>query len=282
MLIVSVMIYKGYLKMEKNVLNDERNKGADLYSGEIKITEIFGILLHKIIFIIIIAVVGFSLTFAYTKLFLTPMYKSSVKLSVYANPDTLSHEGQKGISYSELSAAQALANSYTVAIKTPTVADVIRNDVNGEFGYDLSSDDIIKMTSVSVIIDTFFIEVEVASSDKMIAYNVANSYSKNVKSIYELLHLGALNESIGAQIASSPYSPHVMRNSILGALIAAIIAGVYFVIRALSDTTVYSEREIDAITSLPTIGVVPEIVIPQDAKQEPWIVEDGGRISLDD
>ena len=93
---------------------------------EINLSELAAALLKKAWLIVVCAVIIGGLTFAYTANFITPMYRSSVKIYVNNRQNTSQNTG---ISSSDLATSQRLVATYINILSSDTVLQEVANCV---------------------------------------------------------------------------------------------------------------------------------------------------------
>ena len=265
--------------MEKRPSGANRDNNDSAWI-EISLGEILKIILSKALFIIVAGILAAALTFGYTAMFVTPLYRSSTTMYVFTNPES---PNKGAISNSEIAGAEVLANTFKYAIKESAVLEEIKEDLKKEYSIDISTAKISSMTDVSVVSDTSILKIYVSSPDAELAYRVADTYYRILPSLMKnTFKIGELSPIGKAVKATSPYTPNRVKNSVIGGVIGLFIAALFFVIRAVSDNTIYSEREIETFSSCPIVGDIPEIASIPSAKTETWLVEEAGEVRLND
>ena len=89
---------------------------------------------------------------------------------------------------------------------------------------------------------------------KLIADTIAQ---KGVERIREIVTNGDVQILDLAETPSTPFSPNVTTNTITGALVGLLLACVFFIIRALTDTTIWSEEDLTKQYDIPVLGSIP-------------------------
>ena len=64
-----------------------------------------------------------------------------------------------------------------------------------------------------------------------------------------------------ATVPKGAYSPNLTRNAAIGFAGGFLLAAVFFVMRALLDTTIYTSEEVQKVSRCPVIATVPMIVV---------------------
>ena len=90
---------------------------------QIELSELLRMLLSKWLWIVLAGVVAFCAVFACTKLLVTPKYESYITLYVYNNSEISAASG--AINSSDLQAAETLAGTYSVILRSNVVLDAV-------------------------------------------------------------------------------------------------------------------------------------------------------------
>ena len=184
----------------------------------ITIQKILGILLHRIRFIIPVAVVAGLLTFLYTNFFITPQYATSAMIFVqnYSKADAESDAAN---------AAKSDGNSSNNAIAKKIFSSDISGSSNlAKISVTLfqNSDKITALydgckVSFSVEEGTFYITISVTGSDPEKCANVANQISDMCNEVFhDNFAWGQLGIIRTAKVPAAPISPDKMRNTLIG------------------------------------------------------------------
>jgi capsular polysaccharide biosynthesis protein len=190
------------------------------------------------------ATVGFSLL-------QTPMYESSIKLFI----------GQENAiveTPSDVTGLQQLTLTMAEGVSTRPIAEaVIRQE-----SLRISPQDLLDNLSVEQIGATQFIQVTYEDSSPKRAQRVANAigeaFSKKVSDGSSTANAVSATVWERAALPSEPVSPNPMRNGLL-TLVAALMLGVGLtLLLKLLDDSWHSPEEVEQITGVLTIGVIPQ------------------------
>ncbi len=192
-------------------------------------------------------------TFAAIKLFVTPIYESSVSFYVY---NSAAETSNRTVNSADLEAAESLATTYSKILGSNTVLDAVLEDL-GNNGNDLSRKELSEMVNASVVTNTQLLEVVVSSSNARLACDIADSYAKVAPDEMErITKVGGVEVVDQPEIAEEPTSPRVVFDSAIGVAVGFIISIIILIFRMLSDKTIYLPEDIEEITVL---GSIPEI-----------------------
>ncbi len=197
----------------------------------------------------IVAVTGIAAAVTFSQ---TPVYTSHADF--YLSGDTLSEEGVKGtylVSSAELQTFMAVLHS-------PSVMEPLREELGLPEGTPIDA-------SASLAEETAIVQVTARSTDPKLAQDIANAVGPQLAAAAPEFSdlIKANNASLTAKIVTpaalptSPSSPNVERNLVLGGLAGLLLGiGLAFVRHTL-DTKVRTELDVHAFTSKPMLGELP-------------------------
>ena len=125
--------------------------------------------------------------------------------------------------------------------------------------------------SISSISNTRVIRLDVVSANPQEACDIANDMAQKALSyLPELMETSTPHIAETAIVPKRPSSPSMVKNVVLGALVAALLAIGYLTFIYISDDSITSSEEMEK-----TFGIVPLTVIPEgdiksisDAREE--------------
>lgn len=221
---------------------------------EINLNRLLSLLLSKLKYIILVAVILAIGAFAYTKLFVSEKYTSSAKFLV--DMEITQNKA------SEQSFAVNALGSYMEIFDTRDFFEEVAGIYNQEkTDGELSSSQIRAMTSISDSSNaekpTFYIKV--SSSDPIEAYNLAKTISEYaIVKIDEFKYLNTITMIERPIKPLSPSSPNAKKNTVIGFALGAIITAALFVCIELFDGRVKNIEDISNGYDIPVLGVIPD------------------------
>lgn len=226
----------------------------------IDLKKIFTMLKRKIVYIVLITLIGAVLAGAYTNFFITPMYTATVQLHVYSSADNRLGTDST-ITKGELEASQQLINTYIVVVKSNTflekVADKLGNDK-------FTAGAIKSMLSCSAIENTVAFSISITNPDPETAMEIANTIADTCPDeIVRVLKVGGVEIIDYAKLPTSPSSPNLRKNILFGAAIAFGVSFAFFFIKELFDTSIKDESDLTREFDIPILGTIPRL-IPSD------------------
>lgn len=221
---------------------------------EMNLNRLFSLLLTKLKYIILIAIIAAVASFGYTKAFVDERYTSSAKFLVEMET------GQNKTT--ELTFTQSALNSYMAIFNTRDffndVADIYKIEYPDA---PITSSEIRGMTSIaasSKAEDPTF-NITVTSLNQDTAYNVAKTISSYAKQKIESMpSLNPISMIETPVPPISPSSPNVKKNTLLGFALGLILTAAFFVCREMFDGRIKNIEDISNQYDLPILGVIPD------------------------
>ncbi len=192
-----------------------------------------------------------------TLLFITPQYEASVKFHIY-NKDM---ENQGGaINASDINMISQLAKTYTEILKTRTALQTIIEAADVDYTYGQLS----KMISAGALNGSTVYEVKVQSPDPQEAADIADAIADVMPGhVTKIMNGGVMNVLDEAIVPTSPVSPSIPTNMVIGMLLGFVaMCGVIVVMELLDDKI----QDTDYLTQnykLPVLAVIPDLLHPQ-------------------
>lgn len=222
---------------------------------DINLTKIFEMLKRKAIFIIVVGIIGAIISGCVTNFFIEPQYNASVKLHAYSNNDN-KIGASSDINSGQIDASQKLINTYLYIIKSDTflekVADSVGNVTVGQLR---------QMVQCSHIEDTVAFSVSVTSASPELSANVANTIAELCPDeIIRVLKVGGVEVIDYATVPTSPSSPNLLKNIVIGFGAGFVISFLYFFVKELFDTKIHDRADLEKEFDIPILGMIPRIM----------------------
>lgn len=217
---------------------------------EIDLREILWACLRKAWLIILCAVVLGAAVYAYTTIWVTPLYQAGA--TFYVNNSV--HSSSDKISSADLATSQRLVLTYVNIIKS----DRVLEKIIAETDLNLTPDALRGMMTAESIDDTEMFTVKISHTDPELAAGIANAVADVAPAqIAEIMEGSTTKVVDRAKVPAAPYTPNRGRNALLGALVGMVLAVIYIVLRVLMDVRVKDEQDLAAISQAPVLGVIP-------------------------
>lgn len=207
--------------------------------------------------ILLAAVVCGSLAGAYSKFVLIPQYTSSAMLYVLSKETTLT-------SLADLQIGSQLSEDYKVIIGTrPLLQEVI-----DRLGLDMSYRQLrskISISDSSERIMTLTVTDPDPQLAKLIVNQVAATASDYIGDIMEMVPPKIIEDG---EVNFVPVSPNNKRNTLLGAMLGAVLVCGVITVRFLMDDTVQTEEDVERYLGISVLAIVPERARTKDNKRK--------------
>lgn len=218
---------------------------------ELDLKEVFSALIRRLWLIVLCAALAGSLLLIYTVAFVTPQYQASI--SVYVN--NTDAEGKVGISSSDLATSQKLVATYINILKSNTVLEKVAESVDGK----VTAEEIRRMLDSAAMGTTEVFQVKVSNEDPALAAQIANAIAEIApKEIAKIVEGSSARIVDYAKVPEAPYSPSVLKNTVLGAFVGILVAMAVIVLMVLLDVRVKSEADLRRLCDAPVLGVIPD------------------------
>ena len=216
---------------------------------EIDLLELFSYFMTKIWWIIGGFLIGALLAGLITHFIITPKYTATAKMYM------VSSSSQSVVDLTDLNIGQTISSDYVELLKTRPIVEGVIEEQNLQYSYK----DLCEMIGLSVVNNTRIIQIDVTSTDRKEAMNIANALAE--KGVSELPKLMETPEPHIAEYAIVPVnrsSPSLTKNTIIGALLGLLIMLALFTIQYMMDDTFKTAEDVEK-----EFGVMPLTVIPE-------------------
>ena len=223
---------------------------TDNTSIEIDILYLLKKLWQKKVLIFFSALLFGLVALVFSAFVVKPTYTSSTRIYV-ANQTA----GTNNLTAQDLQAGSYLVNDYKEII----ISDSVLSDVINREGLTMAEGDLRGMIRVSIPNDTRIITISVNSKDPQDAQQLANSVreiaAEKIKVVTKVEDVTTIEE---AKVPTSPSSPNIKRNVMLGALVGGFIAVAFVLLLEVLDDRVRRPEDVEEVLGLVLIGVVPD------------------------
>ena len=219
---------------------------------EINIIEMINVIFHRKWIVLTSLVLAAVLTFLYSSFLIEPMYTSTGTLYVR----NVQEKRGSNVDIAEITASQILVNTYIEILKSDTFTNIVANDVN--LGY--TSNEIKSMMSLAALNETEILQISVRNTDPYHAALILDSILNNSDmEIQRIVQAGSATVLDPAKVPLHPSSPNVMKNTVLGAFLGAVMSILIIIAIHLLDVTVRDENDLTERYGFPVLGVIPTI-----------------------
>ena len=230
--------------MEKT---QEQKRMIQQQEDVIDLQELFFVLLGSWKAILLAMLVGAVIFGAYRTFLVKPSYRADAELYITSTDSV--------ISFSDLQLSAALTDDYAKIIKSRTVLKRVIKDLD----LNLTYRQLAQLITVTNPDSTHIIDITVTCGDLELARNIANSLLNiSVDQIYQIV--GSSEPTVidySEAEAVVDVTPGLLKYVMMGAMLGAVLVCGVQILRALLDTTLKTEEDIDRHLHLPVLAAVP-------------------------
>lgn len=213
---------------------------------EIDISQLLDYFKSKIVYILFAMALAFCVSAVYVYQFRVPEYTSYTTVLLKQSGET--------ISQNDINVNNSLVSTYSEIIKSKMILNQVISSLDLEYSYGELHDKI----NVGEVNDTDLIKISVTDVDNELAADVANTiadvFTKEIVDIYNMENISVIDVAEVSEVPSSASAFKIIAIvTVAGAFVALAVIFVVFYF----DTTLKNEEEIEKITGIPVIGVVP-------------------------
>lgn len=219
---------------------------------EIDVFQLFRALWKRKLVILLVAIITSSVAFAYSTFIIKPEFTSTTRIYVVNR-----NQGEKsGLTNQDLQAGSYLVKDYREIILSQDVLEKVATDLK----LNLPSKGLASKIKVTVPADTRIVSISVTDRAPEEASRIANSLrevaAQKIISVTRVSDVTTLEE---ARPATSPSSPNIRRNTMIGFLAGAVVMIVAVLLIELLDTRVKRPEDVEDVMQIALLGVVPNL-----------------------
>ena len=221
---------------------------------EIDLKELVQIFWEKRFRIILIVAIFAVVGVIYTLGFVKPKYQATTSLLLATNSAQSAAGLDSSITTTDVTLNSKLVSTYSKLVKSDKVVRTVISNLSLK----MEESTLKKIVSVTAAEDTEFIEVSVKYEDPALATKIANEIAKvfieNVKEFYGVENVHVVD---AAEVPQAPYNINHVKDIIIFAFIGIVVAVMYVFVLNMLDTTIKSEEDIEKISGLTVLAVIP-------------------------
>ncbi|MBQ3545413.1 MAG: protein-tyrosine kinase [Lachnospiraceae bacterium] len=234
------------------------NKNEEI---EIDLREIFAVLLDKIAIIILVALIGASIAFIYTKFMISPTYRSSTGIYVTNNQQTDSEQ----INVGSLQSSSYLTKDYMVLAKSRPVLEAVIDELK----LNISTEGLLGMLSVSTTTDTRIITISVTSTDPWKAKSIADAVREAaIEQITRVVGVDTVQKIDDANTPKNPIGPNLKLNVLIGFLVGFVVTVIIVLARYMLDDSIKVQEDVEKYLGISVLGTIPLTETPDSKKKK--------------
>lgn len=225
---------------------------------EIDLKRMLVVLWSNLWIILLVTALVAGMAFGYAWFFITPTYSASTQMYVNNNyPDS------PGYSASQLTAAQELADTYIVIMRSRPVLDAVAEKTQLNYSYG----QLRGMISAGTVNNTEIFEVTVTCTNYQHAAIIANAIAdvlpEKVPAVVDTASVRLVQSAVENP---NPIGPNYTKYTILGGIIGCVLAAFVLVVAELMDTTINSDEYLTVVyKNYPLLAVIPGAENPKSS-----------------
>lgn len=219
---------------------------------EIDVFQLLNTLWKRKLIIALVAIVTGTVAFAYSKFIIKPEYTSTTRIYVVNR-----NQGDKpGLTNQDLQAGSYLVKDYREIILSQDVLEKVVTDLK----LNMSTKGLASKVQVTVPVDTRIVSISVKDKQPEEASRIANSLREvAAQKIINVTRVSDVTTLEEARPATSPSSPNIRRNTLVGFLGGLGVVVVVVLLIELFDVRVKRPEDIEDVMQIPLLGVIPNL-----------------------
>ncbi len=231
----------------------------------IDLKTVFRVLLDKIIWIVLVAILCGGLAYAYSSFVIQPTYTSSVDLYVQGGAAS-----EDAVTSAEVAIRQRIVPLYRRKLLSNDYMDTLSATLKQQ-GIQASAGTLAQ--SILVVTDeeaSDILRISVVTGSPEASYAICSTLVETAPKAVEGMMQGYTLDSVGSptnnpkdaeghKVIISPSSPNVMRNTALGAIIGIILTCGIVIVLHLFDNTIKDSDQVIEMTQLRFMGEIPDM-----------------------
>ena len=219
---------------------------------EIDVIQMLKALWTRKLVIVIVAIVTGMIAFAYSSFVIKPEFTSTTRIYVVNR-----NQGDKpGLTNQDLQAGSYLVKDYREIILSQDVLE----KVVAEHKLSIDAKTLGRKVQVTVPVDTRIVSISIRDVNPEEASRLANSLrevaAQKIISVTRVSDVTTLEE---ARPATSPSSPNIRRNTLMGTLVGAGVVIILVLLFELLDDRIKRPEDIEEVMQLSLLGVIPNL-----------------------
>ena len=236
---------------------DTQYSSHDSDEIEIDLRELFLVLMHYALAIIISAIIVGTAAFSVSKFVITPIYESTTRIVILTKSTN-----ETSITYSDMQLGTQLTKDYAELITSRYVVE----QVIEKFQLDITYDNFVEKISVNTPSDTRIIDITMRDENPELAKQMVDELrSISAKRIEEVMDVDAVNVVDEGYVATEPSDPSVLKWTAIGVLLGGFMSAGVVLLRFLLDDTIKSSEDVEKYLNLSTLALIP-IAVEEESR----------------
>lgn len=238
-------------KTKNTVVTEEKDDVIDL-------GEIFYLLWRHIAQIVLIAFAGAVVMWVISSKFIAPKYTATSRMYI------LSTNSSDNVDLSDVQISSQLKSDCQELLTSRTILEDVKKSLN----LDMSVETMKDMITVTNPTDTRILDIAVTSKDPQESADISNAIAEKGKQyLPDVMKTQDISVFETAEVPTDKSSPNVGRNTLLGALIAALIYIAILIVKYISNDTLKTADDVAKYLGYQPLAVVPEHSVKKGKKK---------------
>jgi len=225
-------------------MHGKRDENGELV---IDLRDIFYLLRKNVLIILLAALIFGGAAGLISVTVLSPQYESTSKIYILTQTTSLT-------SFADIQLGTSLTTDYLELIKSrPVVEDVIAN-----LKMNVTYEEMLDQLVVTNPADTRILNITVTDNNPYMAKVIANEFAtvarKQISEIMKTEEPSVVEEAV---VADAPSRPHKMMNTLIGAILGALICTFVVILKDVLDDTIKSPEDVETTLGLNTLASIP-------------------------
>lgn len=215
---------------------------------EISIIDIFNTVRGNIAKIIIVGIIAAVVSFSYTKLCITPLYRSDAKMVIKViSSETFT-------TYSDVQIAVGLVNDCVEIIKSRQLMQKVIDKLELE----CTPEQLLSSISISVPQDTRVLKLSVVSPDPKLAKKIAETVCETTEEYTgDYVGVDSIKTFEVPNTPIAPSSPNVMQNTLFGGMAGAFLTAAVCVLISMFNKKITTQEDAERLLGLTVFSLIP-------------------------
>lgn len=220
---------------------------------QLNIVSIIDMLLRRWSIILLSAVIVGVFSFAYSEVFIAPVYSSTASLYVNSSKEITNDD----ISQSNIVSSRQLVMTYAEILRARTFLSKVSDDLDDKY----TVTQIKNMIEMDALNETEILSITVKGTNADDVYKITKSIVKYAPDeLIRVVEAGSVKVLDDASETKTPISPNIRRNTFIGIFLGIILGALIIIILELFDTRIKSGDEISQRYKEPLLGEIPSLV----------------------
>jgi|LSQX01.1.fsa_nt_gb capsular polysaccharide biosynthesis protein len=216
---------------------------------EVNLVDLFRFIKSRLWIIILTGLIFASVAGLYSEFMLTPIYTSKTQLYILGNSTATSTA-----SLADIQIGTQLTQDYMILVKSKPVA----NQVIKNLYLDMTTEEMADKVSVSNPNNTRILEIKVDYPSAYLAKRIVDEFALvATEQINKIMGIDKPTIIDEGNLPTYPSSPNILKNTILGCILGALLSGGIIVALYMMDDTIKDSDDVDKYLGLSTLGLIP-------------------------